>query len=444
HGRIGGVSSCHRLILSPGGRLVIVKEAASGDAADRLRREAEMLRQASHPGVVELVGIDELDGGGAALTTVFVAGGTLGDSAGRLEPAAMARVVAGLATTLADLHDRGIVHGRVSADHVLLASTSGKPVLCGLAEARTVERPAEAAPDATDDTEALAALVATLTSPGSDPLTGALRQAVERWHAGAARPTLRSLAVALAGLVPDEPLAAEPGTTTGRSLPPRRRSAPHRRPGLRWLGVAGAGAGAVAVGIVAAVALASAGGEPSSPAAVNPPVAAAVPERSTSTSSPATTSTVPPLTTVPPPPTTEAPVRVFPPPECPPADPPAADVDGDGCPDPVEVSDGVVAAAGARWQVGAPDDLVVIGDWDCDGLATPAVVRPSSGHVWTFPRWADDSDGDGVVAEPVGVVPAPVSKATVVEDAGSSGGGRCDGIEVIASGGDRRLVDAGA
>ncbi|HEV2766472.1 MAG TPA: protein kinase [Acidimicrobiales bacterium] len=436
------MSSCQRLILSPGGRLVIVKQAASGDAADRLRREAEILRQASHPGVVELVGIDELHGGGAALTTAFVAGGTLGDSAGRLEPAAMARVVAGLATTLADLHDRGIVHGRVRADHVLVAGTSGEPVLCGLAEARTVERPAEAAPDATDDTEALAHLVATLTSPHSDHLTGALRQAVERWHAGAARPTSRSLAVALAGLVPDQPPAAGPGTTSGRSLPPRRPPAPRRRPGPRWLAVAGAVA--VTVGIAAAVALVFAGGGPPSPAAVDIPVAAAVPERSTSTSAPATTSTVPPLTTVPPPPTTEAPVRVFPPPECPPADPPAADVDGDGCPDPVEVSDGVVAAAGARWQVGAPDDLVVIGDWDCDGLATAAVVRPSSGHVWTFPRWADDRDGEGVVAEPVGVVPAPVEMANVVHDAGSSGAGRCDGIEVIASGGDRRLVDAGA
>lgn len=430
------MSSCQRLILSAGGRLVIVKEAAPGAAADRLRREAEMLRHASHPGVVELVDIDELDGGGVALTTAFVAGGTLRDSAGGLEPAVVVRVVNGLATTLAALHGRGIVHGRLSADHVLLGSTSGAPVLCGLAEARMVDGRAAAELDATDDTEALAALVGTLTSPGSGPLTDALRQAVERWHAGAGatRPTLQSLAVTLAGLVPGEAPVAGPGNTTGRSLPPRRPQARRRRPGLRSVGVAGAAA--VAVGIVAAVAVATAGGGPSR-ATGDTPVPAAAPHGSTSTSSPAT------MSTVPSPPTTEAPVRVFPRPECPPADPPAADVDGDGCPDPLEVSHGVVAAAGARWQVGAPDDLVVIGDWDCDGLATPAVVRPSSGHVWTFPRWADHSDGDAVVAEPVDVAPRPVAKATVVEDAGSSGPGRCDGIEVIASGGDRQLVYAG-
>ncbi|MBW3547182.1 MAG: hypothetical protein KY452_03465 [Actinobacteria bacterium] len=414
-----------------------MKEAAPGGGADRLRREAQILRQASHPGVVELVDIDELDGGAVALTTAFVAGGTLRDSAGRLEPVAVARVVAGLATTLADLHGRGIVHGRLSADHVLLGSASGAPVLCGLAEARTVDGHAAAELDATDDTEALATLVGTLTSPGSGPLTDALRQAVERWHAGAGptRPTLRSLAVTLDGLVPGEAPVAEPGTTTGRSLPPRRSPARRRRPGVRSAGVVGAAA--VAVGLVAAVAVATAGGGPPSRATVDAAVPAAVPHGSTSTSSPAT------MSTVPPPPTTEAPVRVFPPPECPPADPPAADVDGDGCPDPLEVGDGVVAAPGARWQVGAPDDLVVIGDWDCDGLATPAVVRPSSGQVWTFPRWADHRDNDGVVAEPVDVAPGPVAKATVVEDAGSPGTGQCDGIEVIASGGDRQLVYAG-
>ena len=438
HGRLDSVSSCHRLILSAGGRLVVVKEAAPGGAADRLRREAEMLRQASHPGVVELVDIDELDGGAVALTTAFVAGGTLRDSAGRLEPVAVARVVAGLASTLADLHGRGIVHGRLSADHVLLASTCGAPVLCGLAEARMVDGHAAAELDATDDTEALAALVGTLTSPGSGPLTDTLRQAVERWHAsaGATRPTLRSLEVSLAGLVPGEAPVAGTGTTTGRSLPPRRPPARRRPSGLRSVGLAGVVA--VAVGIGAAVAAATAGGGPPSAATVDAPIPAAVPYGSTSTSSPATMSTVPPTHT------TEAPLRVFPRPECSPADPPAADVDGDGCADPLEVSHGVVAAAGTRWQVGAPDDLVVIGDWDCDGLATPAVVRPSSGHIWTFPRWADHSDGDGVVAEPVDVVPGPVAKATVVEDAGSSGTGQCDGIEVIASGGDRQLVYAGA
>ena len=27
------------------------------------------------------------------------------------------------------------------------------------------------------------------------------------------------------------------------------------------------------------------------------------------------------------------------------------------------------------------------GDWDCDGQATPAIVRPSTGHVVLFDAW---------------------------------------------------------
>jgi hypothetical protein len=54
----------------------------------------------------------------------------------------------------------------------------------------------------------------------------------------------------------------------------------------------------------------------------------------------------------------------------------------------VRVSGNVVERGGERWTVGRPGDLVVVGDWDCDGLGTPAVLRPSTGEVWLFPRWS--------------------------------------------------------
>lgn len=73
---------------------------------------------------------------------------------------------------------------------------------------------------------------------------------------------------------------------------------------------------------------------------------------------------------------------------CPPASPPAADVDGDGCPERLRVDDRTVTAGGARWALGEPGDLVVVGDWDCDGGATAAVLRPGTGEVFVFPRWA--------------------------------------------------------
>ena len=42
---------------------------------------------------------------------------------------------------------------------------------------------------------------------------------------------------------------------------------------------------------------------------------------------------------------------------------------------------------GRRYAIGAEGDLVVIGDWDCDGEATPAIARTSTGHVVLFDRW---------------------------------------------------------
>ena len=42
---------------------------------------------------------------------------------------------------------------------------------------------------------------------------------------------------------------------------------------------------------------------------------------------------------------------------------------------------------GRRYAIGAEGDLVVIGDWDCDGEATPAIARPDTGQVVLFNRW---------------------------------------------------------
>ena len=49
----------------------------------------------------------------------------------------------------------------------------------------------------------------------------------------------------------------------------------------------------------------------------------------------------------------------------------------------------VITRAGARFGVGDPGDVVTVGDWDCDGTATPGVVRPTTGEVFLFDRWAE-------------------------------------------------------
>lgn len=76
--------------------------------------------------------------------------------------------------------------------------------------------------------------------------------------------------------------------------------------------------------------------------------------------------------------------------------------------EPVEVDGNEVRAAGRRWVVGAPGDLVTVGDWDCDGTATPAVLRPSSGRLHVFDTWAPDATTP-VTAAPGPTVPPSAS-----------------------------------
>src|SRR3954469_8923329 len=97
-------------------RQAVTKRAAADDevAVDRLRREAELLERAAHPGVVELVDLDEDADEWVELRTVAVDGPALTSLAGA-DPDSAARVIAALATTVADLHDLGLAHTRIGA-----------------------------------------------------------------------------------------------------------------------------------------------------------------------------------------------------------------------------------------------------------------------------------------------------------------------------------------
>jgi hypothetical protein len=63
------------------------------------------------------------------------------------------------------------------------------------------------------------------------------------------------------------------------------------------------------------------------------------------------------------------------------------DVDGDGCEESLAFREGVLIGDDVRLAVGAPDDIAVTGDWDCDGQATLVLLRPASGSVWHFREW---------------------------------------------------------
>ncbi|MCU1450348.1 MAG: hypothetical protein JWP02_2518 [Acidimicrobiales bacterium] len=108
-----------------------------------------------------------------------------------------------------------------------------------------------------------------------------------------------------------------------------------------------------------------------------------------------------------------------------PADTADADVDGDGCDEPVAFDAGVLLAGGRRMSVGEPGDAMAVGRWNCR-LTTVALLRPRTGEVFRFDGWASA----GRPVEPVRV--ATVEGAVDVHALAGPRAG-CDDIAVARS-----------
>ena len=132
----------------------------------------------------------------------------------------------------------------------------------------------------------------------------------------------------------------------------------------------------------------------------------------------------PTTTTAPPPPTTGPPVTT-----CGPAG--APDLDEDGCGDTLQVEGTVVRVGDVAFEVGRSGDRVTLGDWDCDGVVTPALLRPSTGEVFVFDEWTDSQ----VAVRPVDQVPAADQ---IYPDADAVG---CDRLVVEDPRGRRTAID---
>lgn len=357
------------LIEGEGGPLV-VKHAADGPGQRSLGAEAERLARARHPGVVTVV-----DHEPGRLTLAWAGSETLAV----LRPAVTeaAAILAAVTATVADLHQVGVVHGRLDPTHVVLGPDR-RPRLCGLRGPLPGESPADPA----DDVAALGSLIDHLvgTDAELEPIPER-RWPVRRWSGyqrrsllaladqarhdePARRPTARALAAAIVAAVPDA-AAAPPPAVPDRPTPspPSRPTRPRgrgRRPAL-------VGAGAVALLLLAANGAlpgrhlqARTTPDPSD----RPPTA---PARSRPTPEPAAA----PCATVPD------------------ADGSAgADIDGDGCAEAVRVAGTAIEADGVDYDIGQDGDEVAVGDWDCDGAATPALVRPATGEIFLFDGWA--------------------------------------------------------
>lgn len=366
----------------------------------RVPEEAAALAQARHPGVVELV-----DTAGDVLRTRMVDGRSLADM--KVMPAPeVAGMAAAVATTLADLHDLGMVHGAIEASHVLLAA-DGRPLLCSLGRRG----------DRADDVAALGALVADLLAkappehpgrsrlgpPGhrrrlgpmlAPPVTPALTALAERARAPepADRPTARAFADAISQRIPSARL---PGVTVLRT--PERPTLPAlerlgvemaQRPASSAANAARAAkAASLLVGIVVAGAwaLSRQGGS----ADVGPAAERRGEARARSGAhdcSPACASAGPSAPRQPKGPTRPMPVPATP--HRPNAPATTAAVATRVWPvEPLDLRDGVLTYGGSRYVLAEPGDSLVAGDWGCTGEPSLALLRRDAGEIFAFDGW---------------------------------------------------------
>ena len=397
---------------------VAIKIADPGDpgAVAAVRREGQLLAVLAHPHLVALAGTVD-DGTTTAVVTAGVPGGSLAGvlaGSGPLPWPAVAAILAPVADALAAVHTAGFVHGDVSTANVLVGEAGG--YLADLGCSRRVAdpgpatgTPGAAAPEVTrgqppstpSDVWALAA-VAVEALTGEPPSPGVVLPAgtalvLRRALAPAPedRPLASGLAAALADAADPDAIAAIglsatlliPPAVAGagtREFGPRPPSPPMPAPARRGSWIV---AGAVAA---AAVAVAATLATPPRPGVAAEPVAVVCPAGPTGASL-------------------------------------VGDPDGDGCQTAASWHDGiltVVVQPGRppdRFAVGAPGDVVALGDWDCDGSDTPGTYRPATGAVTLYDAWPTA----GQVLPASTSIEQPGAAATVVHS------GDCDQLVVV-------------
>lgn len=463
-------------------RLIAVKQAPA-ERAGEIEREADVLRRLSHPGVVEIIDLRRGGDGAAALHTEFV-GSDNWATRPLTDPVARAAAAAALAAVVADLHDIGIAHRNLDGSHVLHGG-GDRPVLCSFG------RSGDAGPEhRREDLVALADLVwDEALAPG--PVTGKLANLAASTRAG--RLGARELARRLDRLV-GGPDPKPKGPQIGQGLGSDKQLEPGPRRRRRAVPATAAGLAVMATAFTVVLGGSAGGQDPAGPAAAvsgadedgsRPPGSASQPleltgvsagthasgsietavesadtaaasgaatEASGSTATggaPDHTATGGPTTGrdatetsgfaagggVPDHTSTGGAATGADDPAY--ANRPASDSGGSAEP----VAGLIHDRDGRRYAIGAEGDLVVIGDWDCDGVATPAIARPGTGQVALFDRWPPP---EATISESDASARRVVDDLIGVELERGDGPGTCDRLRVhtatrshlLASGGD--------
>jgi hypothetical protein len=100
-------------------------------------------------------------------------------------------------------------------------------------------------------------------------------------------------------------------------------------------------------------------------------------------------------------------------------------------------ADGVrFEADGATYSVGGAGDVIVLGDWDCDGSPGVALLQPDDGDVYLFDRLA--SQGTPITGRLVATVPGAVDLEAIEQPTG------CSSLSVRHADGSPQLIVVGA
>lgn len=378
-----------------GDRPTVTKRAASPVVAERLRHEAAMLERVQIPGVISLVEYSDDDP--PTLRTRFGGSRTLAATP-QMDLPRCAGLVAALASTVADLHGRGVAHRRLTADHVLVAP-DGRPVICGFGGAST--EPTQQI----DDVRSLGMLLTELVRPLADeaPIpaqrlgrrsgwSGYQRRALLNLADQAASEHSTLTAAALArSILATAPDATLTDASESDAPSPTRRRFEHRLARAAAI----AAAVLVAVGGVIAMLGSDDAGREDAGGAVLP--ASAAPTSTTTTSADTTEPPAPPADE---PEEPDEPAVAEGPGERAVADHPAlgcganseedsTTAAGRDCDVTVSVRHGILTVDDLQFEVGADPAAVAIGDFRCVGAADPALLDVETGEVFLFDDWAD-------------------------------------------------------
>jgi len=437
----GGVT----IVRTAQGVLVARKAAPPGGVA-RLVREVAVLRLLDGLAVPTPLDPDD-DASSGAVELAFAGTATLADSLsragldhghgspGRPGPAALLAEVA----HIVDLaHQRGVSHGRITADHVLLDG-AGTVVLTGWADAGVRSDVAiPIGPAATDS--------APFDGPGAfDPATdvAALGELAERAAANEPDNRLRTRlrAVATAACHPEAsirpPMAelarvlalTDDDSRRARRDRSREPSTPAGR--ARWMVLAAATAATAAVGVVALLAptggdAPGAGGRaspgsadersdgvaglPHSPSGdvIDPmPSSSVAADGARATASTAPEDSAPTGTDAAPCPTN------------------AAELASGGlptrCRTVVTITGAFLGVGTDRYALGGPTDQAGLADLRCDGRLSPVVLRLPGGQIYLYDRWP--RPGEEVVGRLAGTADGAASLA-------EAGAARCGAVAI--------------